>query len=85
MKAVNTTPATRQVSNSRYTSERTLSERSARASIRARRDLRKATTGNDLSNADTDVVNGLSMIIGSILEDEGRNEREVVFDDRSYD
>jgi len=84
MKATNVTPATSQVSDSRYTVELRLSEKSARAIIRARRDLRKATLRQDLSAADADVINGLSMIVGSILEDEGRNEREVDFDGRSY-
>ena len=82
MKATNTTTMSRQVKN--YTVELTLSEHSARALVRARRDLKKSTLRRNLSAADADVINGLPMIIGSILEDAGRDTREVDFDSRTY-
>jgi len=60
-----------------------ITAKEADAIVKARRDLRKDTLRQDLGDYETDVVNGLSMIIGSLIEDQ-RESRKEDFDSRSY-
>lgn len=84
MEAANVTTAASQVSEDRHTVTFKFSEPEAKALIRARRDLRKDTLRDNLNDADTDIVNGIVMLAGRVLEDDGRNESSVDFGSRSY-
>jgi len=82
MKVANKTAPVSQV-HDEYKLVVKLSDREARALIRARRDLRKATIENDLRDRyDVDVVNGIIMLAGRVLEDAGRDVSSVDFDER---
>ena len=89
MKVVNNTVVgSRQVGSSRqYVLTVTLSEKEARAIIKGRRQLRKDDIRDSFDNDSyaIDVVNGIVMLAGRVLEDEGRDESGVDFDGRHQD
>lgn len=81
MKGTNTTEATQAI-QTQLSATLTVSQSEAKALIRARRDLRKATIAGDLDGKyDVDVINGVIMILGSLFEDP-RTDRDVDFDGR---